>query len=95
MIRHVVTWKLKKDNKEKNALEIKSRLCALVGKIDEIRFLEAGINENGGEYEVMLITAFDDYDALKAYDSHPEHEKVREFIKNVVVDRVAVDYEIK
>lgn len=95
MIRHVVTWKLKDENKESNALEIKSRLEALVGKIEEIRSLEVGINENGGEYGVMLITAFDSFDDLKKYDVHPEHMKVREFVRGVVETRVAVDYEIK
>ena len=90
MIRHVVTWKLKKENKE-----IKNRLCSLVGKIEEIKFLEVGINENGGEYEVILITSFESFDDLKTYDTHPEHQKVRDFVKSVVVDRVAVDYEIR
>ncbi|MBQ3037704.1 MAG: Dabb family protein [Clostridia bacterium] len=95
MIRHVVTWKLKQENKAENAQEIKNRLCALVGKIEEIKFLEVGINENGGEYEVILITSFESFDDLKTYDTHPEHQKVRDFVKSVVVDRVAVDYEIK
>ena len=95
MIRHVVTWKLKKENKAENAQEIKNRLCSLVGKIEEIKFLEVGINENGGEYEVILITSFESFDDLKTYDTHPEHQKVRDFVKSVVVDRVAVDYEIR
>ena len=76
-----------------NAIEIKNRLEALLPKINEIKSLEVGINENGGEYDVILITAFESYENLKAYDSHPEHQKVRAFISGVVDNRAAVDYE--
>ena len=84
---------MKEENKKENALEIKKRLENLVNYIDKIKFLEVGINENGGEYDVMLITKFESYDDLKFYDSHPEHLKVREFVRSVVETRVAVDYE--
>ena len=94
MIRHVVTWKLKEENKQENAQKIKAELEGLVGVINEIKSLEVGINENGGEYDVILITAFESYDDLKAYDKHPAHQTVREFIVGVVQSRVAVDYTI-
>ena len=49
MVRHTVMWKLKEENKTENAMGIKNRLEALVDKISEIKSLEVGINENGGE----------------------------------------------
>lgn len=94
MIRHVVTWKLNEENKQENAQKIKTELEGLVGVINEIKSLEVGVNENGGEYDVILITAFENYDDLKLYDKHPAHQKVREFIVGVVQSRVAVDYTI-
>jgi len=94
MIRHVVTWKLNEENKQENAKKIKAELEGLVGVINEIKSLEVGINENGGEYGVILITAFESYDDLKLYDKHPAHQKVRGFIVGVVQSRVAVDYTI-
>lgn len=93
MVKHTVLWKLKEDNKESNAAEMKSRLEALVSKINLIKSLEVGINENGGDYDVILITEFDNYEDLKAYDTNPEHVKVKQFITGVVDSRIAVDYE--
>ena len=93
MIKHIVTWKLKEENKIDNAKKIKEILEALPSKISLIKKLEVGINENGGEYGVILITEFNSYEDLKNYDVHDEHQKVKAFIKTVVTDRVAVDYE--
>ena len=93
MVKHIVLWKLQDENKAENAAEIKKRLEALIPKIDVIKKLEVGVNENGGEYDAALVSEFESYDALKAYDGHPEHLKVRQFIGGVAVSRAAVDYE--
>jgi len=92
MLKHVVTWKMKEENKLENIMEIKKRLEALVGVIDEIKSLQVGINENGGEYDIILITDFEDKKALEAYDAHPAHQAVRQFVRSVVETRIAVDY---
>lgn len=92
MVRHIVCWKLKEENKDANALEIKSKLENLVGKIEQIKDLRVGINENGGEYGVILETTFESMEALKIYDAHPLHQEVRQFVRSVVEDRVAIDY---
>ena len=47
----------------------------------------------GGEYDAALVSEFESYDDLKAYDGHPEHLKVRQFIRSIAVTRAAVDYE--
>ena len=92
MLKHVVMWKLNEDKKNENMCLMKEKLEMLVGVVSVIRSLQVGFNENGGEYDVILITDFDSMEDLQAYDSHPEHQKVREFIKNVVQKRAAVDY---
>ena len=98
MIRHIVFWRLLEEaegkTKWENAQIIKERLEALVGVIPELLEAEVGINENGGEYHACLNSKFESMEALKAYDGHPEHEKVRDFITKVRESRVAVDYEI-
>lgn len=98
MIKHVVMWKLKDEalnsSKEENAKQICEKLNALYGIIPEIVNLEVGTNENGGNFDVILISEFKSFDDLKLYDSHPEHQKVREFIREVVSAREAVDYTI-
>ncbi len=93
MVKHIVTWKLKEENKADNAKKMKEMLESLPSKISWIKKLEVGINENGGEYGIILITEFDSFSDLKRYDVHDEHMKVREFVKTVVADRIAVDYE--
>ncbi len=93
MVRHIVCWKLKEEGKEQNAQLIKQKLENLVGKIDDIKDLRVGINENGGEYGVVLETTFESMQALKAYDGHPLHQEVRTFVLSVVEDRVAIDYQ--
>ena len=92
MLKHIVTWKMKEENKAENMAEIKSRLEALVGVIDEIKSLQVGINENGGEYDIILITEFDSKSDLETYDQHPAHQEVRSFVRSVVETRIAVDF---
>ena len=92
MLKHIVTWKMKEENKSENMAEIKSRLEALVGVIDEIKSLQVGINENGGEYDIILITEFDSKQDLETYDQHPAHQAVRGFVRSVVETRIAVDF---
>ena len=98
MIKHVVMWKLKNEalnnNKEKNAKLISEKLSALYGIIPEIVNIEVGINENGGDFDVILISEFNSFEDLKAYDSHPEHQKAKAFIIEVAEKREAIDYTI-
>ncbi len=94
MVKHIVTWKLKNENKSENAVKIKELLKELKSKINYIKELEVGINENGGEYDIILITSFNDYDDLKSYDINEDHCKVKDFIKNCVISRVAIDYTV-
>ena len=92
MIKHVVVWKLKEENKAENAKKLKEMLDALPPLIPEIKFFQVGINENDGDHDAILISAFESYDALKTYDAHPEHQKCRTFIRSVAESRVAVDF---
>ena len=98
MAKHIVMWKLKEEalehTKAENAKKIKELLEALPGIVPDILELQVGINENGGEFDAVLVTKFPSYDALKAYDIHPEHQKVRGFIGQVSSGRAAVDFTI-
>lgn len=92
MVNHIVTWNVKEENKETSCKKMKEMLEALPAFIPEIKFLQVGINENGEEYDAILITRFDSYDDWKTYDVHPEHQKVRAFIKTVTEGRIVVDF---
>ena len=98
MIKHIVFWDLLEEaegnSKWENAKIIKERLEALVGVIPGLIDAAVGLNVNGGEYDAALVSTFESMDALKSYDCHPEHVKVREFVSKVRISRVAIDYEL-
>ncbi len=97
MIRHIVLWKLADEADGRSKIEnlniMKKQLEKLVNLIPELISAEVGININGEEYDAALTCTFQSMDDLKTYDSHPEHQKVREFISKVRLSRIAVDYE--
>lgn len=99
MIRHIVMWKLKDDAegspKAENAKKMKDMLEALPDKISNILELQVGINENGGDYDAVLVTTFASYEDLRTYDEHPAHQQVRAFVRGVAAGRAAVDYTIE
>ncbi|WP_308753845.1 Dabb family protein [uncultured Anaerotruncus sp.] len=97
MVKHIVMWKLEEvaegNTREDNARLIKQGLEALNGVIDGILTLEVGKNINPKGFDLVLYSEFVSAEALKAYDQHPEHLKMREFIRKVITERVVADYE--
>ena len=94
MIKHIVMWKIKEENKEASALKIKTDLEALKSEIKEIADIEVGIdmNEIEANYDVILVSTFKTQADLDAYQVHPMHKAAAVFIKSVATSRVAVDY---
>ena len=100
MIKHIVMWKLKDSargtSKDQNALELKSVLEDLKNKISVIKQIEVGINFNksSAAYDVVLYSEFDSEQDLQAYQKHPDHVKVVDFVNEIRDDRAVVDYQI-
>lgn len=100
MVKHIVMWNLKESaegrSKDENLQEMKARLEGLKDKIGEIKFLEVGINfnETGDAFDMVLYTEFENREALDIYQNHPEHIRVRDFVRGVRLERKVVDYEI-
>ncbi len=98
MLKHIVMWKLKENaegkGRIKNALLMKEMLETLQSTIPEIGMIEVGINVNTSDaaYDVVLYSEFRDEDALAAYQVHPDHRKVAEFVGRINDHRVVVDY---
>ncbi len=98
MIKHIVMWRLKEsgagDARKENAMKLKAVLESLREKIVEIKCLEVGINFAESEFssDVVLYSEFASKEALDAYQKHPEHLKVVEFVKQVCAERRVVDY---
>ncbi len=99
MVRHLVMWKVQETDertKQENRIEIKARLMGLSGQIEELKEIAVGINFNPSDaaYDVVLETTFNTAEDLDAYQIHPKHQVVRDFVKTVATARVVVDYEI-
>ena len=96
MIRHVVMWKFKDENKKNNMLHAREILYALKPVISELRRMEIGFDISGSDmsYDMMLLTEFDTLETLKIYAEHPEHLKVSSYVRKVIDTRVVLDAEI-
>lgn len=94
MLKHIVMWKIKEENKSQSALRIKADLEALKGMISEIVDIEVGVDMDVIEnnYDVILVSTFKSQEDLDAYQVHPMHVEAAKFIKSVATSRVAVDY---
>ena len=98
MINHVVLFKLKDYSEtEKPVLiaEMKSLLDGLKGKIDELKYIEVGVNYelNTKSYDVVLLSHFNSIEDLDKYRVHPEHKKVLARFSELRLERAAVDFE--
>ena len=96
MIKHVVMWKFKEENKEENMKKAKQILLALPAMIPEIKKMEVhfDISHKESSMDLMLDTEFESVEAMNTYAVHPEHVKVAGFIRGVVESRVVLDAEI-
>ncbi len=95
MIKHIVMWKLKETELKTNTPEeLKEKLLGLKEKISVIKSIEVGINiVDANRFDIVLIVDFDRIEDLSIYQNHPEHLLVVDFIKKVITERVAIDYE--
>ncbi len=98
MIKHVELFKFKpdipKDIRKQKLPEIKKSLEMLKTHVSELGYIEAGINANPDEsYDLALLSEFADWEDLKAYVVHPEHQKVAAVIREILLERACVDYE--
>ena len=94
MVQHIVFFKFK-DKTGQDAQKARDMLLSLKVKIDWIRDMRVGLDmtHSNRSFDMALECTFDTYEDLQAYDQHPEHLKVRQFIHAVREGSAAVDYE--
>ena len=99
MLKHIVMWRLKDSaegrTRAQNAIHAKELLDLLPYRIKEIKSLEVGINvlKTPTSYDLVLIVEFANVLDLQAYQAHPEHVKVADYLLKVRETRAVVDYE--
>jgi len=94
MIKHIVSWEFSEENKTANLQRMKKRLEELPALISEIEEYEVGLNFKVSELamDMVLISAFADKSAFRAYAEHPQHQQVVQELHQVTRKAVIVDF---
>lgn len=94
MVRHVVMWKFEEPGAKETAGIAREKLMALVGRVPELLSCEVGVNAGSdrGCYDAVLVSSFEDFDALARYKAHPAHLEAAGFIRARCTDRKVVDF---
>ena len=84
------------NKKEENMLIMKEKLLDLKDKVEEIIEISVGINsvETPSSYDFILNVLFKNKEDLDAYIVNEHHKKVGTFVREVVKERVSIDYEV-
>lgn len=92
MIKHMVFTRF--ENPGESVPVAREMLEALPAKIPQIVTLETGADVMHSErsFDMALIVTFKTMEDLKIYDAHPEHTKVREYIKPRRTATATVDF---
>lgn len=96
MVKHIVTFKLKGTDAERQeaARKFKDALMALPAVIDVLESMEVGINSNPSEdWDVCLTAVVSSMEAVGVYAKHPAHVAAAAIIAPLKEARACVDYE--
>lgn len=91
MIKHIVVWPMKEETTAEQKSEMKARLEALQEVVNELVYIEVGIDADNGT--MSLTSTFASKEDLDAYQAHPAHQEVVAFVKPLVAGRAVCDYE--
>jgi Stress responsive A/B Barrel Domain len=99
VIRHLVMWRLKDQARPigelRNAPLIERSLESMRNGIPGLLKVEIAINRNPSPdaADLLLISEFESWEALRGYEVHPLHEEFRKLIGPLRTERRVVDYE--
>lgn len=94
MIRHVVMWKFREQNKQEHMDMFKEMLLSLKDEIEGIINMSAGEDLNDSDWDMALVMDVESLDALSRYKEHPKHQIVSKFCSRIRIKRSAVDFKI-
>lgn len=96
MVKHIVTFKLKGTDAERQnaALKFKEALLSLPERIEVLKSIEVGINQNPSEsWDVVLTAIVPSMSDVEVYAKHPAHVAAAAIIADCKEARACVDYE--
>ena len=93
MLTHVVMFKLR-DRSADHVAHCRQLLEGLPPLIPEIRRFDIGVNaiDSPRSYDFVLISEFDNVDALQRYQVHPTHAEVQAYLRDNAEAVAVVDY---
>lgn len=97
MIKHIVMMRLRTDiDFQFHAGNLIQRLEDLKKRIDVIDGLEVGrnISDSPRSSDIVLYTEFKDLENLDIYRTHPAHQSVVDYLKEIVSEIRVTDYEV-
>lgn len=95
MVKHIVTFKLSGDaeTRRRIATEFAEALLALPEKIECLKSMEVGINENPAEdWDVVLTAVVATMADVSVYANHPAHVAAASIVGSYKAGRACVDY---
>jgi len=94
MVKHIVMFNFKDENREENLLKTKEMLESLLITVPTLKKMEVGINfsKEDRAMDLSLYSEFENMEGLALYANHPEHLEVVKFIKSVAVESRVSDY---
>lgn len=94
MLIHVVLIKFRQETKEEEINFLAQALQALPKKIEEIKGYEFGrdILQTERSYDFALVARFEEVEALKRYQNHPDHIPVLMRVREMAESIIAVDF---
>lgn len=94
MLKHIVFMKFKAAVPTSDIEEIKQGLRGLPAVIPEIKEFVFGqdILHTERSWDFALVSAFEDLDAMKRYQVHPDHQVVLQKVRAVSDSLVVVDF---
>lgn len=94
MIKHIVMYKLKNPTEE-NCRAIVEKFMSMQGKIDILKSVISGTDfvKSSRSFDVVLECVFKNKQDMEAYQVHPVHIPVKQFVGTLVEKAHSVDYE--
>ena len=87
MLRHIVMWKFRPGTEAERDLFL-TGLQGLYGVLPELKSCRG---MEGSDYDAVLISEFENREALERYKNDPRHKAVSALCKSIRTDRAAVD----
>ena len=100
MLRHIVMWTLKEHaegaTRAENIVKLKAKLESCRSIVAGQGHFEVGVAQEGyaATCDVVLVSDFDNKQALDAYQVHPKHLAIKDFVAAVRESRQSIDYDV-